>query len=164
MAKAIRHPDGRMITTSEWNAIRVSARMIKNELRQLPASQHRAAKGRRKTKMYYRTYHFKEWMDAIRKLEGEQPLLALCAFNWKADHVLGAALLADNPRNEIDDDVALTKNQTGFTARKQTKRNKKRRENGKEDATSNVQPVAPGKCMPVEFNRQFTGFSSSQLL
>ena len=104
--KAIRHPDGRMISQGEWNAIKTSARMIRYELRQLPAVSNRRGKGtQRRTKTFYRTYHPREWTDAIRRLESMQPLLALCANNWKADHVLGNSLLAADDDGEHGDNT-----------------------------------------------------------
>jgi hypothetical protein len=74
--------------------------------------------------MYYRTYYPREWMAAILKLEQEQPLLALCADHWKAEHVLGAILLeASKAGDEGDDentDAASTNNRKRSTARKGT--------------------------------------------
>jgi hypothetical protein len=95
MLEAIRHQDGRMISSAEYSAIRGSASMIKRELLLLPKPRDRRAQGRRKTKAYFRTWHPEEWQKALRKLEGQQPLLALCAAHWKADHVIGAALAGE---------------------------------------------------------------------
>jgi hypothetical protein len=91
MERAVRHPDGTMITEIEWSAIRASARRIVNELSNIPDS-HRLRPGMRKTKMYYRTYHSKEWTNALNRLESEQPLVGLCSSNWKADHILGNSI------------------------------------------------------------------------
>jgi hypothetical protein len=92
MERVVRQPDGTMITDSEWSAIKSSARRIANELAGLPDSSRKVKM--RRTKMYYRTYHTKEWTSAIIRLEAEQPLLTLCASNWKAEHVLGNSIQA----------------------------------------------------------------------
>ena len=94
MDRAIRHPDGTMINDSEWSAIKSSARRIANELLALPdCGSVRQAK-MQKTKTYYQTNHAKDWTRSITRLETEQPLLKLCASNWKADHVLGNSIQA----------------------------------------------------------------------
>jgi hypothetical protein len=59
------------------------------------------AKNRAKTKTY-RTYFPREWDAALAKMERPQPLLSLCAAHWKADHVLGNALLSKAPRSSKD--------------------------------------------------------------
>lgn len=92
MNRAIRHPDGTMITDSEWSAIRASARRITNELGGLPDSSRQSRM--RRTKTYYRTFHPREWTHAVMRLEAEQPLLKLCSSNWKADHTLGNSIQA----------------------------------------------------------------------
>lgn len=92
MDRAVRHPDGTMISDSEWSAIKASARRIANELSALSDSSRQARM--RKTKMYYRTHHAKEWTRAIIRLEAEQPYLKLCSSNWKADHILGNSIQA----------------------------------------------------------------------
>lgn len=92
MDRAIRHPDGTMISDSEWSAIKASSRRIANELSALPDSSRQSRMQR--TKMFYRTHHAKEWTRAILRLEAEQPLLNLCSSNWKADHVLGNSIQA----------------------------------------------------------------------
>lgn len=43
-------------------------------------------------------------MNAITKMESQQPLLALCAAHWKADHVLGNTLLATPATDSVDSD------------------------------------------------------------
>jgi hypothetical protein len=79
--------------------------------------------------MYYRTYYPREWMAAILKLEQEQPLLALCADHWKAEHVLGAILLEDEGDNE-NTDAASTNNRKRSTARKGTTQKTAKGEDG----------------------------------
>jgi len=102
MDRAIRHENGTMISLSEWNAIKGSARMIRYELQKLPVSDRRGAPKKRRGKVYYRSHHPKEWAEAIAKLERLQPLLMLCTSNWKANQVLGNALLAV-PNGTTDD-------------------------------------------------------------
>ena len=92
MDRAVRHPDGTMISDNEWSAIKASSRRIANELAALPDSSRQARM--RRTKMYYRTYHAREWTKAILRLETEQPLVKLCSSNWKADHILGNSIQA----------------------------------------------------------------------
>ena len=92
MERAIRHPDGTMITDSEWSAIKASARRIANELAGFPVSARHAKM--RRTKLYYRTHYAREWTNAITRLEAEQPLLILCSSNWKADQTLGNSIQA----------------------------------------------------------------------
>ena len=109
MERAIRHGDGTMITASEWAAIKATARMVKSDLLSLPPSRDRRAKERTKSKGYFRTYFRKEWDAAVAKMESVQPLLALCASHWKAEHVLGNTLLVkvavDSEGDESDSPV-----------------------------------------------------------
>jgi hypothetical protein len=114
MEQAIRHEDGTMISSGEWAAIKATARLVKMDLLSLPLPRDRRAKGHKKTKTYFRTFHRMQWDAAIEKMESQQPLLALCAAHWKADHVLGNTLLVpvtvstrdwddtDNDGDELD--------------------------------------------------------------
>jgi hypothetical protein len=121
MDRAIRHPDGRMVCDVEWNAIKASARLIVHELASLPQAESNRIAKVRKTKVFYRSQYPRQWRTAIQQLEDQQPLLKLCASNWKADHVLGNALLAAK-----DPDALLTK-------RKKSKDKKKKKQGkGKE--------------------------------
>jgi len=113
MDRAIHHPNGDLITDSKWVAIKMSACRIANELLAIP--DHASAKQR--MKIYYRTHHAKEWMSTIIRLEAEQPLLKLCASNWKADHIFGNSVLAITLR---DSDATL-----------KHKHSKKKQEKGK---------------------------------
>ena len=105
MDRAIRHPDGTMISNSEWSAIRSSARRIANELRSLPDSGTSRQARMQRTKMYYRTHHPRDWTAAIMRLETEQPLLKLCSSNWKADHILGNSIQAMRTREKGKKDL-----------------------------------------------------------
>jgi hypothetical protein len=111
MDKAIRHPDGRMISAAEWEAIKLSARLIKCELRQLPTPRDPKAINQAKTKKFYRNFHASEWKDAIRRLEHEHRILALCSPHWKADYVLGASLLVSSGDEKED---VVRKEQTKY--------------------------------------------------
>jgi hypothetical protein len=93
MEKCIRNEDGSAINLDQWRSIKQTARTIaQTDLLSLPVS--KKAKTIPRTKVYYKQNHIKAWWDAIHQLEERQPLLRLCAANWKADHVLGATLLA----------------------------------------------------------------------
>ena len=105
MEKAIRHADGTLITDAEWAAIKATARMVKSELAALKRPSARNVKKIKRTKMYYRSYHSSEWFAALEKMERHQPLLALCASHWKAEHVLGNTLLHGHDVNPNDSEI-----------------------------------------------------------
>jgi hypothetical protein len=71
--------------------------LICHGLRQLPRPRdsHLKSQGNNivKSKTYFRMYHAAAWTEVIQKLERLQPLVALCALNWKAEHVLNNTLL-----------------------------------------------------------------------
>jgi hypothetical protein len=96
--RCIRHPDGSLATEAEWRNIKTSGQLICHGLRQLPRPRDSRLKSQGnnivKSKTYFRTYHAAAWTEAIQKLERMQPLVALCAPNWKAEHVLNNTLLA----------------------------------------------------------------------
>jgi len=97
MEKAVRHADGTLISPGEWSAIRATARLVRLDLINLPPPRYlKDRRGKNQlshTKTFFRTYFPKEWQNALGKMENQQPLLALCSAHWKADHVLGNALL-----------------------------------------------------------------------
>jgi hypothetical protein len=133
-----------MISASEWAAIKATARMVKAELLSLPPSRDRRAKDRTKSKVYFRTYFRKEWEAAVAKMESHQPLLALCASHWKAEHVLGNTLLvkvAENPETDNSDSPMETANMSPRSEGK--KRAKKRHSHDKKrQKKSNQMPEA----------------------
>ena len=93
MEKCIRNEDGSPISGVQWRAIKLSARMIAQaQLLSLPSPN--LSKPIARTKVYYKQHHLKAWLNAIHELEERQPLLFLCEGSWKAEHVLGASLLA----------------------------------------------------------------------
>lgn len=131
MERAIRHSDGTMITSGEWAAIKATARLIKVDLLELPPLRGRQAK-EKKTKTYFRSYYRKEWSAAIEKMESQQPLLALCAAHWKAEHVLGSTLLVPtitgtgNSDNSDDEPDTESKSAKPNNSRPSQKNQKKR--------------------------------------
>jgi hypothetical protein len=127
MDRSVRHPDGTMLSDSEWSAIKSSARRIANELSTLQDTSRQARM--RRTKMYYRTHHAREWSKAILRLEAEQPLLKLCSSNWKADHVLGNCIQAILSKESY----AKTKG-----GRKKQKSKGKEREKGNDDGNDST--------------------------
>jgi hypothetical protein len=125
MDRAIHHPDGSMVCDVEWNAIKASARLIVHKLASLPQAESNCIAKVQKTKVFYRSQYPRQWQTAIQQLEDQQPLLKLCASNWKADHVLGNALLAAK-----DPDVKHKKSKD--KKKKQRKEKEKEKEKGEE--------------------------------
>ncbi|KAF8148931.1 hypothetical protein B0H34DRAFT_736008 [Crassisporium funariophilum] len=85
-------PDVNMTVSNKTSGHNV----VSNHLINLPDPMDRMGKGKCRTKTWYSTWHRKEWLAAILDFEVQQPLLRLCASNWKANHMLGALLLSDN--------------------------------------------------------------------
>jgi hypothetical protein len=162
MEKAIRHNDGTMITSSEWSAIKVSARAVKADLLSLRPPRDRRAKDQSRTKVYFRTYFRHEWDSALAKLESYQPLLALCSSHWKADHVLGNTLLVKATEHS-EDDQSDPNEHTGSSRRsegkKRTKkphsRERKRRKNSKGKGVSRDKEVDRGKSDDMSTGKPF---------
>ena len=93
MEKCIHNEDGSLISGVQWCAIKFSAWMIAQaQLLSLPSPN--LSKPVAQTKIYYKQHHLKAWLNMIHELEECQPLLFLCEGSWKAEHVLGASLLA----------------------------------------------------------------------
>jgi len=112
MNRAIRHPEGLMISKGEWVAILATADLVKIDLLTLPRPLHRSAKDRKKTRTYFRSYFPEEWQAAVDKMERLQPILALCAAHWKAEHVLGDVLLRAN-NNKTEEGSNNIRNDSG---------------------------------------------------
>ena len=127
MERAIRHPDGAMISASEWAAIKATARMVKADLLSLPPPRDRCARERTKSKIYFRTYFRKEWDAAVAKMESHQPLLALCASHWKAEHVLGNTLLVKVPEKPETDNSESPMETTNTSPRSKGKKRARKR-------------------------------------
>ncbi|KAI0945091.1 hypothetical protein AcV7_001721 [Taiwanofungus camphoratus] len=98
--RAIHNKDGTMITEEDYRMILATARLCRAELLQLPPPPGYAYRDRSlaRTKNYFKSYHLKEWAAALQKMEEQQPLLSLCAYYWKADHVLGGLFRSSSHR------------------------------------------------------------------
>ena len=95
MEKCVRNSQGETISTSEFNAIKTTAQMLVNiHLVPLGTPADPAAKTMTKTKKYYKRYFLQNFKDVLDKLEAQEPLLALCAARWKAEHILANCLTA----------------------------------------------------------------------
>lgn len=101
MEKAVRHEDGTLINAGEWRAIKANARVIVNrDLLPLPIPRNTPLSMKKKTKTFFTRYYLKQWNDAVLKLEEHEPLLALCAAHWKAEHVLNTILTGTSESNQ----------------------------------------------------------------
>jgi hypothetical protein len=95
MEKCVRNSQGETISASEFNAIKTTARMLVNiHLVPLGTPADPAAKMMTKTRKYYKKYFLQNFKDVLDKLEAQEPLLALCAARWKAEHILANCLTA----------------------------------------------------------------------
>jgi len=93
MEKCVRNSQGETISTSEFNAIKTTAHMLINiHLVPLGTLAAPAAKMMMKMKKYYKKYFLQNFKDVLDKLEVQEPLLALCAACWKAEHILANCL------------------------------------------------------------------------
>jgi hypothetical protein len=108
MQRSIRHADGTAISRGEWTSIKASARLILLDLLRLPPPQdpcnRSIKKDLPKTKTYFRNFFPIEWQKALVDLETLQPLIALCAPHWKAEHVLGNMLQNRLRKRKANDD------------------------------------------------------------
>jgi len=101
MEKAVRHEDGMLINAGEWRAIKANVRVIASrDLLPLPIPRNTPISMKKKTKTYFTRYYLKQWNDAVLKLEEQEPLLALCAAHWKAEHVLNTILTGTSESNQ----------------------------------------------------------------
>lgn len=105
MERSIRHADGSLISPAEYSSIRASARLVISDLLAIPRPKNRSARTKPRTKSYFRAYFPREWQRAVEKLERHQPLLALCTAHWKAEHVIGNALLKKPSGAYNDEDI-----------------------------------------------------------
>ena len=95
MDKCIRNSQGETISTSEYGAIKGTARMlVAVHLVPLGNPADPAARTKTKTKTYYKKYFLQNFRDVLDKLEAQEPLLTLCAGRWKAEHIVGNCLTA----------------------------------------------------------------------
>jgi hypothetical protein len=95
MEKCIRNSTGETISSSEYNAIKTTARMLVNiHLVPLGTPADPAARAKTKTKTYYKKYFLQNYKDVLDKLEAQEPVLTLCAARWKAEHIISNCLTA----------------------------------------------------------------------
>jgi len=76
LAACIRHEDGTLITSAEYDAIKASGHnIISNHLANLPEPWDKLAKGKPRTRTWYASWYRKEWLAARLDFEVQQPLL-----------------------------------------------------------------------------------------
>lgn len=93
MELCIRDRKGRRISASAYRGVRTTARMlIYRDLFNLPAPDDPAARKMKKTRTFYQRYYPEQYRALLTKLEEHEPLLTLCATQWKANHVVGQCL------------------------------------------------------------------------
>ena len=107
MSLAIRDSDGNPVSINEFNNIRRAALKIARELVQKISLDPRAVvfAGNPRTKVTLKKYFEAEYNEAILKLEAQKKILCLCGEYWKADQMIGQALLR---RGDADTKVTPT--------------------------------------------------------
>ncbi|KAF8900455.1 hypothetical protein CPB84DRAFT_1778961 [Gymnopilus junonius] len=99
MQAVIRKEDGQLIDSGLYTAIRTSGRtIIENELFPL-LPKDKSSRNRPKTMKFFKDTFRDAWNKVVRVYEAEQPLLALCSNNWKAEHML-SNILANIQQND----------------------------------------------------------------
>ena len=82
-----------LINMGEWHTFKENARVIANhDLLPLLIPHNTPLSMKKKMKTFFTKYYFKHWTDTVLKLEEQEPLLTLCATQWKAEHVLNTIL------------------------------------------------------------------------
>ena len=104
MQHCIHHPNGRMISDSEWKSIREAACIVSPTWIESIDTSTRLTLGKQCKKKFYKLHFPLEWDTALRELERMAPLPSLCAMSWKADQVLGSVL----PDEASPSDIPLT--------------------------------------------------------
>ncbi|KAF8798527.1 hypothetical protein BYT27DRAFT_7177571 [Phlegmacium glaucopus] len=97
MHKALRHADGTLLSKNEYGRILLAARHLAADLLHLIPPKDKTQKCTRvqePTRTYFSLFHHAEWMNKIDELERLHPLVGLCFDHWKAEHMLGSALLS----------------------------------------------------------------------
>lgn len=102
MAFAIRRTDGRLISGQEYRIIHRAAKAISRALVANLLNHPRSAVlvGKSRTKKTFLKYFEPEYYRAVLELEAHSKILRLASAHWKADHMIGQALL-----NQSDADV-----------------------------------------------------------
>jgi hypothetical protein len=98
MSIAIRRPDGSVISSPEFENIRHSAEVQRDNLIKLFRTDKRrrlpfADSSKLPTKSNIKKWFRAEYNQAILDLEAERKILRLCAGHWKADAMIGQAFL-----------------------------------------------------------------------
>jgi hypothetical protein len=95
MEKCIRNAQGETVSTSEYNAIKTTARMLVNiHLVPLGTPADPTARARTKTRTYYKKYFLQNYKNVLDKLEAQEPILTFCTAHWKAEHIIANCLTA----------------------------------------------------------------------
>ncbi|KAF8218510.1 hypothetical protein L208DRAFT_1373938 [Tricholoma matsutake] len=89
-------------------------------------------------------------MEAVQKLEKMQPLVALCAPNWKVEHVLNNTLLAahDSIANDSSDDAS--QGDTAPSSCSNKKKNKDKRKKTKKKKDDDAMSIT-GSILPCKY-------------
>ena len=98
------HPDGHMISDSEWKSICKAACIVSRTQIESIDTSTRLTPGKRCKKKFYKLHFPSERDTALQELERMAPLLSLCAMSWKADQVLRSVL----PDEVSPSDIPLT--------------------------------------------------------
>jgi hypothetical protein len=104
-------------------------------------------------------YHVAAWIEAIQKLEKMQLLVALCAPNWKAEHVLNNTLLAahDSIANNSSDDAPQSDDvpSSSHLNKKKEKDKQKKMKKKKDDDAMSITGSIP-LCKPLSMIHPYT--------
>ncbi|KAI0037567.1 hypothetical protein FA95DRAFT_1614085, partial [Auriscalpium vulgare] len=109
MRSYVRNANGTTVDDITYRNICNSARVVKLDLLAiLPDNK----KNKARSITYYRSFHHHEWREATHKVEGLQPVLALCRLHWKAEQMLANSMKAVKKdddelagKNEVSDDT-----------------------------------------------------------
>ena len=91
MKKALRMPDGNMLSKGSYKVVSKSGWLVANRLRQITAVKYPDFR-KNMNRSFFESAMTAEWRNSLAELEQEQPLLQLCAGSWKAEQVLSNSL------------------------------------------------------------------------
>ena len=97
MKLAIRRPDGSKVSSLEWLDIRRATNLFVKQLLDFILSDPRNA-GLKLTKTVIKNMFGNKYNEIVLALEAEQKLLRLCSAHWKADMLIGQALVRWNDK------------------------------------------------------------------